>query len=69
MILCTSTVHFASVQRPARQLTGASTLFMCADAKAHWPIHREAPAFIEQSTEQEILTTGIKVKALLGLGG
>ena len=29
------------------------------------PIHREAPAFIEQSTETEILTTGIKVVDLL----
>lgn len=25
------------------------------------PIHREAPAFVEQATEQEILVTGIKV--------
>ena len=29
------------------------------------PIHRDAPAFIEQSTEGEILTTGIKVVDLL----
>ena len=29
------------------------------------PIHREAPAFIDQSTEQEILVTGIKVVDLL----
>ena len=29
------------------------------------PIHREAPAFIEQSTESEILVTGIKVVDLL----
>lgn len=34
---------------------------LCADAKAHWAIHRDAPPFVEQSTEQEILTTGIKV--------
>lgn len=33
----------------------------CADAKHHLPIHREAPPFVEQSTEQEILVTGIKV--------
>jgi F-type H+-transporting ATPase subunit beta len=26
-----------------------------------WSIHREAPTFVEQSTEQEILVTGIKV--------
>jgi len=25
------------------------------------PIHREAPAFVEQETEQQILVTGIKV--------
>ncbi|WIA19663.1 hypothetical protein OEZ85_005594 [Tetradesmus obliquus] len=30
-----------------------------------WSIHREAPAFTEQSTEQEILATGIKVVDLL----
>ncbi|GFY84776.1 ATP synthase alpha/beta family protein [Actinidia rufa] len=29
------------------------------------PIHREAPAFVEQSTEQQILVTGIKVVDLL----
>eukprot|EP00250_Pteridium_aquilinum_P007504 c17205_g1_i2 orf=69-1736(+) len=29
------------------------------------PIHREAPAFIDQGTEQEILVTGIKVVDLL----
>jgi hypothetical protein len=28
-----------------------------------WSIHREAPEFTEQSTEQEILATGIKVRA------
>ena len=32
----------------------------------HWlPIHREAPPFTEQSTQQEILVTGIKVVDLL----
>eukprot|EP00877_Chromochloris_zofingiensis_P014171 jgi/Chrzof1/9007/Cz03g32200.t1_ATP2 len=30
-----------------------------------WSIHREAPEFVEQSTEQEILVTGIKVVDLL----
>eukprot|EP00798_Chlamydomonas_sp_ICE-L_P027129 gene27129-2358_t len=34
----------------------------CSDT---WSIHREAPAFSEQSTEQEILITGIKVVDLL----
>lgn len=36
-----------------------------ADAADLWSIHREAPEFIEQSTEQEILVTGIKVVDLL----
>ncbi|CAN4081094.1 unnamed protein product [Withania somnifera] len=30
------------------------------------PIHREAPAFVEQATEQQILVTGIKVLIFLG---
>lgn len=34
-------------------------------AKASAPIHADAPEFIEQSTEQEILVTGIKVVDLL----
>ncbi len=34
-------------------------------AKTEFPIHREPPAFTEQSTETEILTTGIKVIDLL----
>lgn len=33
-----------------------------ADAKTLWPIHREAPAFVDQGTGQEILATGIKVR-------
>jgi len=35
------------------------------NAKMSYPIHREAPAFIDQSTDTEILTTGIKVVDLL----
>jgi len=35
------------------------------DAQDHWPIHREAPAFDEQSTEIEMFETGIKVVDLL----
>ncbi len=35
-----------------------------ADSKHHWAIHRDAPPFVEQSTEQEILVTGIKVRLL-----
>lgn len=31
------------------------------------PIHREAPAFVEQATEQQILVTGIKVLCFLTL--
>jgi F-type H+-transporting ATPase subunit beta len=33
--------------------------------KEKWPIHRQAPEFIEQSTETEVLVTGIKVVDLL----
>tara|TARA_Y100000590_G_C15699433_1_gene1006289 strand:- start:829 stop:2271 length:1443 start_codon:yes stop_codon:yes gene_type:complete len=33
--------------------------------KESWPIHRSAPKFTEQSTETEILSTGIKVVDLL----
>ena len=33
--------------------------------KDSWPIHRPAPPFTEQSTETEILVTGIKVVDLL----
>lgn len=32
-----------------------------AETEHFLPIHREAPSFVEQSTEQEILVTGIKV--------
>jgi F-type H+-transporting ATPase subunit beta len=35
------------------------------NAKAKSPIHREAPEFAEQSTETEVLVTGIKVVDLL----
>ena len=34
-------------------------------SKEHWPIHREAPKFDEQSTKAEMLMTGIKVVDLL----
>ena len=33
--------------------------------KEKWPIHRQAPKFTDQSTETEILVTGIKVIDLL----
>ena len=32
---------------------------------AYWPIHRAAPTFVDQSTEAEVLVTGIKVIDLL----
>jgi len=35
------------------------------EASDLWSIHREAPEFVEQSTDQEILVTGIKVVDLL----
>ncbi len=34
-------------------------------SKLHYPIHRKAPEFAEQSTETEVLVTGIKVIDLL----
>ncbi len=34
-------------------------------SKTYYPIHRDAPAFVDQSTETEILATGIKVIDLL----
>ena len=42
------------------------------DAVDHWPIHRPAPSFDQQSTETEIFETGIKVVDLIApysLGG
>ena len=35
------------------------------DAKERWPIHRKAPAFVDQSTKVEPFVTGIKVVDLL----
>jgi F-type H+-transporting ATPase subunit beta len=35
------------------------------EASAKWPIHRSAPAFVDQSTSIELLETGIKVIDLL----
>ncbi len=35
------------------------------DAKMHFPIHRLAPEFVEQSTSVEVLETGIKVVDLI----
>ncbi|MCG8511231.1 MAG: F0F1 ATP synthase subunit beta, partial [Rhodospirillales bacterium] len=35
------------------------------ETKGRYPIHRPAPTFVEQSTETEILVTGIKVVDLL----
>src|SRR6516162_3908946 len=35
------------------------------DSKTRFPIHRPAPEFVDQSTEAQILVTGIKVVDLL----
>jgi F0F1-type ATP synthase beta subunit len=35
------------------------------DTKKHYPIHREAPTFVEQGQSNEILMTGIKVVDLM----
>ena len=37
---------------------------MLADSKMTLGIHREAPPFADQSTAQEILVTGIKVRCM-----
>ena len=36
-------------------------------SKKHYPIHRSAPDYVDQSTEAEISVTGIKVVDLLHL--
>ena len=35
------------------------------NAKRHYPIHRDAPSFEDQASEQDLLITGIKVVDLL----
>jgi len=35
------------------------------NSKEHYPIHRQAPPFVDQSTEAQVLSTGIKVVDLL----
>ena len=35
------------------------------DSETHWPIHREPPSFESQSTDIEILETGLKVMDLI----
>jgi F0F1-type ATP synthase beta subunit len=42
-----------------------SVTFSEPESSDLWSIHREAPEFVEQSTDQEILVTGIKVVDLL----
>jgi hypothetical protein len=42
----------------------ACILRACAEAADIWSIHRDAPPFVEQSTAQEILVTGIKVRCV-----
>lgn len=36
-------------------------LWIALETEHYLPIHREAPSFVEQATEQQILVTGIKV--------
>ena len=52
--------HPMPMERHYRSLMMACACF-CAEYSDVWSIHREAPEFVEQSTEQEILVTGIKV--------
>lgn len=51
----------SSVRTPPEHTCSATNGWRGADAKHYAPIHREAPPFVDQSTEQEILATGIKV--------
>ncbi len=43
------------------------SFLLFAAAKVHWAIHREAPLFVDQGVDQEILTTGIKVCCCLSI--
>jgi F-type H+-transporting ATPase subunit beta len=45
-----------------RMLLGNCVSFRRAECSDVWSIHREAPPFVEQSTDQEMLVTGIKVQ-------
>ena len=47
----------------------AACALPAADSKVTWPIHREAPLFVEQEVEQKILATGIKVRFWALAGG
>ena len=48
------------------ELCGRSHMtVLCLESKHTLPIHRPAPSFSEQGTEQEVLVTGIKVVDLL----
>ncbi|KAG4976270.1 hypothetical protein JHK82_035611 [Glycine max] len=44
---------------------GFDLIFVLVDTEHYLPIHREAPAFVEQETAQQILVIGIKVVDLL----
>lgn len=44
-----------------RDITLLKYFIISAETDHFLPIHREAPAFIEQATDQQILVTGIKV--------
>lgn len=46
----------------ADSLATVLSVLCLTEAAETWSIHREAPEFTEQSTEQEILATGIKVR-------
>ena len=50
-----------------RNLLLLSTCTWHAVSKHTAPIHREAPTFVEQGTEQEILVTGIKVSSWMAI--
>ncbi|HTB10912.1 MAG TPA: F0F1 ATP synthase subunit beta [Bryobacteraceae bacterium] len=71
-------MHVENLDRPVTVPVGRETLGRVlnvigepvdnmgpVNTKLHWPIHRPAPAFEEQSTELKMFETGIKVVDLL----
>lgn len=46
----------------AGTLSSDTSFPTCAETSSSLAIHREAPPFVDQSTEMEMLVTGIKVR-------
>lgn len=52
--------HLRLINNPDA-LCNCLVILSVAETDHYLPIHREAPAFVEQATDQQILVTGIKV--------